>query len=81
MKKLLPTIFLATILALSFGCEEEECVSNCGTVLDDAITNGVYTLTIQNECSNNTEVFIVTELTWSNIYVGDFECVDNYTSW
>ena len=81
MKKLLPALFLTTVLALSFGCEEEECISNCGTVLDDAILSDGYTLTIQNECSNNVETFYVTESTWSNVYVGNQFCVTNYTSW
>tara|TARA_B100000676_G_C17637521_1_gene609819 strand:+ start:254 stop:517 length:264 start_codon:yes stop_codon:yes gene_type:complete len=87
MKKLLPALFLATVLSLSFGCEEEECVSNCGTITDDAILSALcestdgYSLTIRNECSNNLETFCIYYTDWIGAYVGNQFCITNVTSW
>jgi hypothetical protein len=79
MKKLL---FIG-LVALSSCKKEEFC--NCGTITNDNVNstpNGlVYTLSIKNSCSGNTQTFIFDQQTWFDNQVGDDFCVYNVDSW
>ena len=75
------------LFCLSFfilGCEKEEednCPSNCGTITDDEILTDCYSLSIQNECSNNIETYCFDYDVWMDNYVGGNLCVYNVDSW
>ncbi len=80
------------LLCLSFfivSCEkEEECDSNCGIVVSDDFSDAClgytdlgYALAVQNECTDNIQTFCVSEYDWNNVYVGDYECVENQGTW
>lgn len=55
------------------------CDERCGNVLNDAIINNQFTLTVQNSCSNNIQTFTVAEATWWNYSINEEFC--NHASW
>ena len=61
--------------------EEDNCPSNCGTITDDEILTDCYSLSIQNECSNNIETYCFDYDVWMDNYVGGNFCVYNVDSW
>ena len=68
------------------GCKKEDKPCNCGVIVADYIVyddNGTafYSLTIENDCTNNQEAFFFDYDTWFNNYVGDNFCVTNVSSW
>lgn len=82
MKKI---ILLFSILSF-FSCkkEEEQLPCNCGEVVSSDINSSVgfqYTLSVRNECSDNTKIFYVSEYEWMKVYEGDIYCVDNISNW
>ena len=81
MKKILLLSLLS--FTLIFSCskdDDENC--NCGVITNDEInSDGDYTLSIRNSCSNNVETFVFTYDVWFNNYVGDEFCVTNVDSW
>ena len=82
MKKLLLIMGLAAITAIGMtGCNKE-CSSSCGTITNDAIlSNGCYSLSIRNECSDNIKTFCFTQEVWYTAFVGDYFCVTNVPPW
>lgn len=79
MKKII-LLFCLSFFVLS--CEkEDECVSNCGTIVEEDACLLDYCVTIQNECTNNLETFTISETDWSNAFAGDQMCITNVTSW
>lgn len=85
--KFLLTVFIITISMLSFtSCKKEDKPCNCGVITNDDIefdVNGdmFYSLTITNDCSNNSGKYYFTYDVWLNANVGESFCVTNVTSW
>ena len=81
------TFFLVIIFVFLFSCEEDECTSSCGEVIEKntydflcATTPG-YALTISNECTDSIKTFCVSESVFSNASIGDFECIEDEPTW
>ena len=74
MKKLM--IVLLTITAFA-SCKKDTLKNcKCGIVTDDAIeNNNDFTLTIKNDCSNNSKKFYVGVSTWMDGIVGEKFCM------
>ena len=79
MKKIL--ILSMSILFLA-SCEKEDYMDcECGTVTNDYFTGNTYTLTVTNDCTNNTETFYVDFSTWFNHSIGERVCFSNQSNW
>lgn len=75
MRKLI--IVMLTLTALSSCSKDALKDCKCGTIKDDALdNNGQFTLTIQNDCSNNTKTFYVNVNAWMDGVVGEKFCMD-----
>ena len=82
MKKLFYTTLILCSVGIFSSCEkEEECVSNCGTIVNENACVADYCITIQNECTNNLETFIISYNDWIDAYTGNPFCITNVTSW
>jgi hypothetical protein len=83
--KLLAVLFLTTAILIFSSCKKDK-PCNCGIITDDSIefdSNGTtfYTLTITNDCSNNSGKYYFTYDIWLNAPVGSYFCVTNVSSW
>lgn len=54
---------------------------NCGIIIDDPIISSAYYLTVNNNCTGNTQTFSVSYSVWLNGYVGEDICFSNIQSW
>jgi hypothetical protein len=84
--KLLAVLFLTTSILIFSSCKKDDKPCNCGIITDDAIefdSNGTtfYTLTITNDCSNNSGKYYFNYDVWLNAPVGSYFCVTNVSSW
>ena len=61
------------------SCSKEDETCNCGLITSDDVTD--YSVTIRNECSNNSKKFFLTEGDWMNAHPGDNYCITNVVSW
>ena len=68
-------------MCLSSCSKDDVCVSNCGEIINDGITNGCYWLEIENECTRNAKTFCFDESVWLDAPVGSSFCVSNEVSW
>ena len=61
--------------------KEEYC--NCGIVCSDSIATaqGLYLLSVENECSGNEKLFIVDQLVYNAYFVGDRICINDEQPW
>jgi hypothetical protein len=79
MKKLT----LGVLVLITVSCSKEEAVEpqecNCGLITSDNAQD--YSVTIRNNCSNNSKTFVLTPGDWMNAHVGENYCIYNITSW
>jgi hypothetical protein len=76
MKKVLVLLLLAMTL---WSCSIVEGSCNCGLVTSDDIQD--YSVTIRNNCSNNTRRFTLSPGDWMNAFVGEQFCITNVGEW
>jgi len=68
------------ILSLAlFSCKKETKNCSCGIVESDDVQD--YSVTIKNECSNNSKKFYLSEGDWMNSHVGNRQCITDVESW
>ena len=72
-------IALMMCSVLTSCSKEEDELCNCGTITDDDVTD--YSVTIRNDCSNNSKKFYLTQGDWMNAHPGNNYCISNVTSW
>ena len=77
MKQLMMMALMMCSVLTSCSKEDEFC--NCGTITDDDVTD--YSVTIRNDCSNNSKKFYLTPGDWMNAHPGNNYCISNVTSW
>lgn len=85
IKSLLAVLLIIVSMLTLSSCEKDKSC-NCGIITNDAIefdSNGTifYTLTITNECSNNSGKYYFTYDVWLNAPVGSYFCITNVSSW
>jgi len=80
MKKLFYTTLILCSIGIFSSCEKE-CVSNCGTIVNEDACVTDYCITIRNECTDNLETFIISYSDWENALNGNQFCITNVTSW
>jgi len=83
MKKLLFFTLIILSVILFTGCKKK---CNCGVITNDNIEfdsngNSFYTLTITNDCTNNSGKFYFDYTTWLDANIGENFCVTSVSSW
>ena len=78
MKKTL--LILGIALATLTSCEKNHN-ENCGTIINDGISNGCYWLEIENDNTGNRKTFCFDYGVWFGAYRGTDFCVYGEPQW
>lgn len=78
MKKIL-LVLVAVIGLTSCESESKKVDCNCGLVTSDNVED--YSVVIRNNCTDNSQKFILTPGDWFNAHPGDDYCITNVDKW